>query len=80
MNVFKEITDSYRQLYLSLVESGFSEEQAFELTKEFCSNTVANGMVDYRNRYREHDLRLERLKKNIQERNKQDESQKQEKL
>ena len=65
MNIYKEITDEYFKLYQSFIESGFSEEQAFELTKEYCRSTVANNMVNYGKRYETRYFNKEVIKERI---------------
>lgn len=45
-SVFKALTDQAFELYLSFISSGFTREQAFELTKSQFSFVVLNRQVD----------------------------------
>ena len=44
-NKYREITDEFRLLYESFRESGFTEGQATELTKAYCTNAVFENVV-----------------------------------
>lgn len=43
---YKTITDEFYLLYGAFMDSGFTEEQAFELTKTYCHNNVVNSMLE----------------------------------
>ena len=49
-NQYRPITDEYYKLYTSFVESGFAEEQAFELVRTYCHNQVVDNIVRELNR------------------------------
>lgn len=44
-NRFKALTDEMRELYWSCRDSGFTETQAFELTKTYCSIAFVNHAI-----------------------------------
>lgn len=64
-NPYKYTTDAFRQLYLSFIESGFTEDEAFTLTTFYVrQSTVENLMREEReNRIRA--ARRESMKRTI---------------
>lgn len=42
MNEFTPLAESMNRLYTALLESGFDRDQAFELTKSYCSVAFMN--------------------------------------
>ena len=45
INQFTTLTDEMHELFESCKTSGFTEEQAFELTKTYCSVAFANQSI-----------------------------------
>ena len=43
--IFKSLTDSMYQLYMSLRDSGFTDSQAFEMAKQYCSVAFADQAI-----------------------------------
>ena len=62
-NKYKDITDEYYKLYESFVNSGFSKEQAFELIKAYCTQSVFDSMLRNINEEKRRASRQEILKK-----------------
>lgn len=62
-SVYKILTDQTFELYQSFISSGFTEEQALELTKSQYAFAQANYQADYKRRNIDTESRRRVLKK-----------------
>lgn len=44
--MYKQVTDEFYLFFKAFRESGFSEEQAFEMTKAYCNSLNVQNMIE----------------------------------
>ena len=71
-NKFAGLTDEMFELFISCIKSGFTEQQAFELTKSYCSVAFVGQAIELKNKEIERykNLRRRVTVKNTMEENK----------
>lgn len=65
-NRFTGLTDEMFELFISCIKSGFTEPQAFDLTKAYCSVAFVNQAINLKN---EEIDRYRKIRRNITKKN-----------
>ena len=72
---YKKVAVEFHTLYLAFLSAGFSEEQAFEMTRTYCNSTVAQNILEAERLGRTRRDSLDRMRERLRDRekNKEDE-------
>lgn len=67
-NIFKRLTDEMYMLYTSCTDSGFNHDQAFELTKTYCTVAFARQSLEQKEiSIYQKELSMQRLRERLKE-------------
>jgi hypothetical protein len=70
---YKKVAVEFHTLYLAFLSAGFSEEQAFEMTRTYCNSTVAQSILESDRLARSRRDSMDRMRERLRDRaNKED--------